>query len=152
METPERGCRVRRGRWPLLGLMLALSEPPPPESPVPSPAQAPAVAPPGSGCNDAEDIHRCVSGVLTPPVLLSGPPVEYPPEAVRERVRGVVLVRCTVTLEGRAEACRILKGLPHLDAAVLRVMAGRRYRPMTWEGAPLESSFTFRFDFRLAPP
>lgn len=86
---------------------------------------------------------------MTPPKLLGGPPLEYTPEAIDHRVEGLMIVRCTVTLEGAVHDCRVLRGLPFMDGAVVAVLEGRRYSPATLNGAPLDVHYTFRINLHL---
>lgn len=91
-----------------------------------------------------EDTFACdIQSVMTPPELLSGAEVRYPPEALKAHVSGRVIARCTLTREGRVDDCRILKGLPHMDEAVLQALRSRRYRPVTYRGAPVTVKYTF---------
>jgi TonB family protein len=46
------------------------------------------------------------------------PPV-YTREAMEQRVQGTMLLKCTITVEGFVKNCRIIKGLPYLNEAVL---------------------------------
>jgi protein TonB len=71
------------------------------------------------------------------PRLLSGPEPRYPAEAAREHLGGTVLARCTVTDRGSVEDCEVLKGVPLLDASVLRALGARRYEPALLAGRPV---------------
>ncbi len=55
-----------------------------------------------------------------------------------------------LTLEGTVQGCRILKGLPHMDEAVLQALHSRRYRPVMYQGKPVTVSYTF--NMKLAAP
>jgi protein TonB len=97
-----------------------------------------------------EDTFGCdfQDGMLTPPELLSGAEVRYPPEALKARVSGLVIAKCTLTREGRVEGCRIIKGLPHLDEAVIQSLESRRYRPATYRGKPITLRYTFNMKLK----
>ncbi|EYF02716.1 energy transducer TonB [Chondromyces apiculatus] len=114
------------------GTGTALTPRPAPPPPPPKPSYQ--VIPFGSG--------------MERPVLLSGATPAYPPEARAARVEGSVLVQCTITTSGEARDCRILKGLPYLDDAVLRAVATHRYRPMYFNGRPENVRYVFTFRFR----
>jgi hypothetical protein len=92
---------------------------------------------------------------LEPPVLLEGRDPPYTPEALAERVRGLMVIRCVLTVEGRLEQCRFLKGLPHLEEAALQAMASRRYKPAGWKGEPVAIDYTLNLCIKnpaLKPP
>lgn len=99
---------------------------------------------PGPPDDLGEDTFVCdFNERITPSELLSGAEVRYPPEALKARVRGLVIARCTLTREGRVEDCRIIKGLPHMDEAVVQALQSRRYRPVTFRGKPVTVKYTF---------
>ncbi|HEX8539027.1 MAG TPA: energy transducer TonB, partial [Cystobacter sp.] len=57
---------------------------------------------------------------MTPPQLLSeGVPVRYTSDAIQAGVRGLLIARCTITSDGQVDNCRVIKGLPFMDHAVL---------------------------------
>jgi len=86
---------------------------------------------------------------MTPPELLSGAPLQYTREAVAARISGTVIARCTITREGEVENCRIIRGLPHMDAAVLEALTSRHYRPVSFQGQPVSVSYTFQVKLKL---
>jgi len=86
---------------------------------------------------------------MTPPKFQEGPSIEYSAEGLQQRVEGLMIVRCVVTIEGRVYGCRVLKSLPHMDEAVVSVLEARRYTPATRNGVPLEVNYTFRIKLRL---
>jgi TonB family protein len=114
-------------------------------------ADVPVAHWPGPSDSTDEGTFACdLQKGMTPPELLSGSEVRYPPEALRARVSGVVVARCTLTQEGKVEGCRILKGLPHLNEAVIQALQSRRYRPVTFQGKPITTPYTF--SMRLPAP
>ena len=65
-------------------------------------------------------------------------------------VSGLLIVRCILSVEGRAEDCRIVKPLvPALDREVLQWLAGSSWSPVTLDGKPQRVSYVFNFNFRL---
>jgi len=86
---------------------------------------------------------------MQPPQLLSGASIQYTREALESRVRGMLIVKCVITREGAVESCRIIKGLPHMDVAVLSALETRRYRPVTWQGKPISVSYNFNIRLEL---
>lgn len=90
----------------------------------------------------APEIMRFQDGMARP-VALSAPSVTYTREARQARVEGTVLARCVITTSGSLTGCRIVKGLPYMDAAVLSALASSRYRPITYEGRPVNVDYVF---------
>jgi protein TonB len=86
---------------------------------------------------------------MTPPVLVSGPPLEYTQQALEREVEGTMVVECTVLVDGSVRACQVLKGLPFMDRAVVRNLERRRYRPATLGGKPLDVQYTFTIRLKL---
>jgi protein TonB len=96
-----------------------------------------------------EDVLPFGSG-MTRPELLAGGDLQYTREALEARVEGSIVAKCVITREGEVENCRIIKGLPHMDEAVLSSLTHRRYRPVTFQGNPVSVSYTF--NVRLEMP
>ena len=86
---------------------------------------------------------------MTAPKLLDGPSIEYSIEALQQRIEGLMVVRCVVTVEGTVYGCRVLKSLPFMDEAVVSVLQARRYKPAMLNDVPLEVNYTFRIKLRL---
>ncbi|WP_224362110.1 energy transducer TonB [Hyalangium versicolor] len=107
-------------------------------------ATAPVVEPTG------EDTVPFSMGTMTPPKLLSGTQIEYTREAREAQVRGLLIAKCTITREGDVENCRIIKGLPHMNEAVLSALENRRYTPVQYQGRP--TGVTYIFNIKLDFP
>jgi protein TonB len=86
---------------------------------------------------------------MTLPELLNGAAIQYTREAMEARVSGTVIARCTITREGTVENCRIIKGLPYMDTAVIDALTTRRYRPVHFQGRPVSVSYTFNVKLRM---
>ncbi|OJT26540.1 hypothetical protein BO221_00390 [Archangium sp. Cb G35] len=86
---------------------------------------------------------------MAPPQLLAGAQLQYTREALEARVSGTVIARCTITREGEVENCRVIRGLPHMDAAVLDALTSRHYRPVSFQGQPVSVSYTFHVRLEL---
>jgi serine/threonine protein kinase len=119
--------------------------PPPPAAPAPAPApqQAAAPAPP------APPTVLPFGPEMSRPVLLSGSDLVPPREALVAGVSGTVIAKCTIMVEGNLRNCRIIKGLPYLDKAMLDMLASRRYSPVTYQGKPV--SVEYVFNLKVAP-
>jgi protein TonB len=86
---------------------------------------------------------------MTPPGLVSGPPLEYTQQAIEREIEGTMLVECVVSVDGTVHACKVLKGLPFMDRAVVQNLEQRRYKPATLAGKPLEVQYTFTIRLKL---
>ncbi len=82
---------------------------------------------------------------MSPPEYESGPAPEYTPMALERRVEGLVVTRCVVSTAGRVSRCRVVKGLPYMEEAVVRALVASRYRPARREGRPV----TVLYDFKV---
>ena len=111
-----------------------------------------ALLPPGltgNGGGTGEEVLPFGTGMTPPQLLAEGVPLRYTQEALHARVSGTLIARCTVTREGRVEDCRIIKGLPFMDAAVLEGLTSRQYRPVTFQGRAVSVKYTFNVSLRL---
>jgi TonB family protein len=86
---------------------------------------------------------------MTAPAMLSGPAPEYTVDALERRVEGAMEVRCVVTTEGHVRACKVLKGLPFMNAAVVDALERRKYKPALAHGKPASVYFTFNLHLKL---
>lgn len=86
---------------------------------------------------------------MSPPVKLSGPDPRYTPDALAREIEGAMAVKCVVTVDGAVRDCRVVRGLPFMDGAVVEALERRRYRPATLAGVPVEVDYTFRITMRL---
>src|SRR6266851_1731990 len=80
-----------------------------------------------------------VSAVDEQPVLLSHPPIHYPPELAALKVDGTVVVEAALDLTGHVEPAspRLVQSPNHgFDAEALRVVRGSVYRPARSNGQP----------------
>ncbi|HEX5752407.1 MAG TPA: energy transducer TonB [Archangium sp.] len=87
---------------------------------------------------------------MTRPEKMSGPAPQYTREALEARVQGLMIVKCVITTEGAIERCRIIKPLPHMEQAVLDSLYAQRYKPVTFQGRPVQVDYTF--NIRLSLP
>ncbi|MCA1825741.1 MAG: TonB family protein [Myxococcales bacterium] len=86
---------------------------------------------------------------MTAPAMISGPAPEYTPEALDRGIEGTMSVRCVVTVSGQVRNCKVLKGLPYMDSAVLRALQSRRYKPALADGKPVDVYYTFTIRLKL---
>ncbi|RKG91421.1 energy transducer TonB [Corallococcus sp. CA049B] len=88
-------------------------------------------------------------GGMTPPRMLSGSQFSYTLEARRAGVEGTIIAKCVITTEGRVRDCRIIRGLPFMDDAVLESLSSRTYQPLTFQGRPVNVSYTFNIRLKM---
>jgi protein TonB len=86
---------------------------------------------------------------MTPPRLVAGPDIQYTREAIDGEVEGLMIVRCVVTVDGVVHGCRVVKGLPFMDRAVVDALERRRYAPALLHGRPLDVNYTFRIKLMM---
>ncbi|MGZ3458346.1 MAG: energy transducer TonB [Archangium sp.] len=86
---------------------------------------------------------------MTRPEKLSGPQPQYSREALEAHVQGLMIVKCVITTEGNVERCRIIKPLPHMEQAVLDSLYAQRYKPVTFQGRPVQVDYTFNIRLNL---
>jgi serine/threonine-protein kinase len=80
---------------------------------------------------------------MKPPVLLEGKDIMYPRPALQRGVAGTMVVKCVIGQQGRVTNCRVLKGLPFMDAPVVEALTSRLYSPVTYQGRPISVDYTF---------
>ncbi len=87
---------------------------------------------------------------MTRPTKLSGSDPVFTREALEAKVSGVMIVKCVITTAGSLTNCRVIKGQPHMDQAVLSALSTHRYSPVLFQGQPV--SVEYVFTIRLVPP
>ncbi len=144
----------------------ATSEPPAPAAssipsvaPVASPIAEPSpkataapvsgvVAPPGTAGAVAPPVAPAGAIVpfgegMTRPTFVAGQMPAYTREALEAKVQGKVIVKCVIQTSGATQNCRVVKGLPFMDQAVLAAMATHRYTPVLLDGRPVPVEYVF---------
>jgi TonB family protein len=89
---------------------------------------------------------------MTAPAMISGPPPEYTPEAIERAVEGTMQVRCVVTVAGDVRGCKVVKGLPFMNSAVIEALQRRKYKPALAQGKPVDVFYTFNIRLKLPSP
>jgi TonB family protein len=92
------------------------------------------------------------SGEGAGPVQVYGPRPDYPREARRQSIEGVVVVELSIHADGSCSVNRILQssGSPVLDEAVVGTVATWKYKPATEGGRPVTTIERIRFVFQLS--
>lgn len=77
--------------------------------------------------------------------------MEYPEAAVKNKVKGRVIVRFTVDKDGNVTSPEVVEGVsPELDAEALRVVKSMpKWNPGIVDGKPADVKFTLPISFRL---
>lgn len=86
-----------------------------------------------------------------PPAALSMPRPRFPKEALRDGVRGRVVLRALITERGTVEVLRVVRSVPGLDAEAIRVVESEwRFHPAQRNGRPVASlsNLVVRFSLR----
>jgi protein TonB len=87
---------------------------------------------------------------MTRPKLLDMVEPQYTREARDASVKGLFLAKCVITTAGTLQKCRVVKGLPMMDQAVLTALARWRYTPVIYQGKPVAVEYVIQV--RLAGP
>jgi protein TonB len=87
---------------------------------------------------------------MTRPKLLDMVAPQYTREARDANVKGLFLAKCVITTTGALQKCRVIKGLPMMDQAVLSALARWRYTPVIYQGKPVAVDYVIQV--RLAGP
>src|SRR5438067_3855653 len=53
---------------------------------------------------------------------LSGPDIEYTPQALEKEVQGTMVVKCLIGIDGSVHNCRVLQGLPFMDRVAVETL------------------------------
>jgi len=88
---------------------------------------------------------------MTMPSMVSGPDPEYTPDAVERGIEGSMQVRCVITADGQVRSCKVLKGQPFMNGAVVGALERRKYQPALAQGKPVDVYYTFNIRLKLPP-
>ncbi len=106
-------------------------------------------APPPAPAAVAENALEFNDASMTAPSMISGPSPEYTEEAIERGVEGTMTLRCIVNAQGRVHACKVQKGLPFMDRAVISALEARKYHPALSQGKPVDVFYTFNVRLKL---
>jgi TonB family protein len=74
---------------------------------------------------------------------------EYPIEAQKRRIQGVVIIEATISPEGCVSEARVLRSLPYLDAPAVTAVSAWRFTPTLLDGVPVPVIMTVTVNFAL---
>ena len=102
--------------------------------------------PPRDFCSGTSAVK--VAGDVVAPRLLRRVEPNYPIEARREGVVGMVVLEAVVTKDGRVESLRVVDSPDtRLSDAATHAIRQWRYQPATLHGEPLDVCLAVRLDF-----
>jgi protein TonB len=132
---------------------------PGPIAPVQSPTTAPSAAPPTTAptldapaaSGEPSDAPTAAGGASRTLAWDGAPKLRYPPESLRRREEGQVLLHVLVDADGRAQRVEIERGCGHpaLDAAARDAVRRARFRPVLQDGRAVPAWGVVPIEFRL---
>jgi protein TonB len=96
------------------------------------------------GANSGESTVLPFMDGMTRPQLLSMIEPEYTREARDSNVKGLFVAKCVITTQGTLQRCRVVKGLPMMDQAVLAAISQWRYSPVVYQGKPVAVDYVIQ--------
>jgi TonB family protein len=91
-----------------------------------------------------------VGGSIPEPRKLKNVSPFYPAAARQARVQGVVILECTIGVDGRVKDIKVLRGVPLLDAAAMDAVRQWVYTPTLLNGVPVPVIMTVTVNFKLS--
>ena len=86
---------------------------------------------------------------IRPPKLIKIVEPDYPEEAEKARIEGVVILEATTDIYGKVIDTKILRSVPELDQAAIDAVRQWVYEPMIIDGEPQGVTFTITCTFTL---
>jgi len=84
------------------------------------------------------------------PKALSQEAPTFTREAIAAHISGLAIVKCIITTEGGLQDCKLIKGLPHMDEAILKAVSQWKYTPIKFQGRAVSVSYTINVNL-VAP-
>jgi uncharacterized protein len=91
-----------------------------------------------------------VGGQVKQPTRVKNVPPVYPDEAKQARVQGVVIIECTIGIDGRVVDAKVLRSIPLLDQTALDAVRQWEYTRTVLDGAPVPVIITVTVNFTLS--
>jgi len=99
----------------------------------------------------SEDTVMTGNTVDVKPKVLSRSKMEYPPSAMKKRIKGYVIVNVLIDKQGSVETAQVLESFPTgvFDAVALNGVRSWRFSPAKYKGQPVKvwAKQKVRFDF-----
>jgi len=104
----------------------------------------------GGGIGSGVGPYVVGNGVKAPQVLFQPLPA-YTEEARKARAEGIVLIQAIIRKDGTVDSFKVLRGLGYgLDESAINTIATKwRFRPGTFNGAPVDVQANIEVSFRL---
>lgn len=110
----------------------------------------PAQGSDGSGTGSGEAVLPFGEGMTRPECDRSAAPIEYTREALEAKVEGLLIIRCTIRIDGSVQNCQAIKGMPFMTDVALAQIAKWKCAPATFQGRPV--NIDYFFNIRLTMP
>lgn len=89
-------------------------------------------------------------GMTRPECDRSVAPIEYTREALEAKVEGLLIIRCTIRVDGSVQSCQPVKGVPFMTDVALAQVSKWKCAPATFQGRPV--NIDYFFNIRLTMP
>jgi TonB family protein len=94
---------------------------------------------------------RAGTDVPPPAKIVDVRPV-YPPEAIKARITGAVIIQAEIGPTGDVESATVTRSVPLLDEAALTAVRQWKYQPTLIKGEPVRVAMTVTVTFTLSDP
>jgi TonB family protein len=90
------------------------------------------------------------TAVDSPPKLVRQQPINYPPQAKRDKVEGRVVVRCLITAGGKADKMEVVESEPAgvFDESALKSVKYWQFRPGVLKGEMVDTWIKIPLSFK----
>ena len=136
-----------------------IGPPPPPAPPAATsarpglPPPPPPPPPPGSGTSVQDpsfaDGALRVGGQIKPPTKIKNVNPVYPPDALAQKVEGVVILEARIEADGTVSRTRVLRSIQMLDEAAQEAVSRWEFTPTLLNGQPIPLLMTVTVNFTL---
>ena len=89
-----------------------------------------------------------IHGEIKEPRQVKAVPPEYPREAARAGLQGVVVLECSIDPQGKVAEAKVVSGVPPLTDAALKAVKQWRYTPTLLSGTPVPVIMTVTVNFK----
>jgi TonB family protein len=132
----NRAMELNKARATSRGVGAGIAPPPPPP-------------PPLGGDPPAPGAPVRVGGNIKPPAKVRDVRPLYPPDAMRARVQGVVILETMIDPSGRVMDAKVLRSIPMLDEAAVDAVLQWEFTPTLLNGAAVPVIMTVTVNFTL---
>jgi protein TonB len=90
-----------------------------------------------------------VGGTIKAPTKVRNVNPVYPPDALTQRVEGVVIMEARIEADGTVSRTRVLRSIPMLDEAAQEAVGQWQFTPTLLNGQPVPIIMTVTVNFTL---